>query len=74
MSAGVPLLKKAKTKNKKNFELIKTKISYTWSYAPADFNGALLTHEHFQKNAEISRLCNFHYKSDLIPSLMHFGY
>ena len=34
----------------------------------ADFSGAVFSHAHFQKIAQISSLCNFHY----IPSLMRF--
>ena len=47
---------------------------YTGSLASADFSGAVFTCAHFQRIAQISSLCNFHYISEGIPSLMHFGY
>ena len=49
-------------------------IYYTWSLAPADFSGAVFTCAHFQRIAQIFSLCDFHYISKIIPSLMHFGY
>ena len=49
-------------------------IMYTGSLAPADFSGAVFTHAHFQKIAQISSLRDFHYISEGIPSLMHFGF
>jgi hypothetical protein len=48
------------------------KIQNARSLTPADFIGAVFTHVHFQKIAQISSLCNFHYISEWIPSLMHF--
>ena len=35
--------------------------NYNGSLAPADFSGAVFTCAHFQKNAQISSLCDFHY-------------
>ena len=46
---------------------------YTGSLDPADFGGAVFTCGHFQKIAQISSLCDFHYISEGIPSLMRFG-
>ena len=46
--------------------------SYTGSLAHGDFSGAFFTCAHFQKIAQISSLCHFHYISEGIPSLMHF--
>ena len=46
---------------------------YTGSLAPADFSGAVFTSAHFQKITQISSLCDFHYISEGIPSLMRFG-
>ena len=43
---------------------------YTGSFAPADFSGAVFTCAHFQKIAQISSLCNFHYINEGIPSPM----
>jgi hypothetical protein len=40
--------------------------------APADFSGAVFNIAHFQKIAQISSLCDFHYISEGIPSLMFF--
>ena len=37
-----------------------------------DFGGAVFNHAHFQKIAQISSLFDFYYKSEGIPSLMHF--
>ena len=37
---------------------------YTGSLAPTDFGGAVFTCAHFQKIAQISSLCNFHYISE----------
>ena len=42
------------------------------SLAPADFSGAVFTCAHFQKVAQISSLCDFHYITEGIPSLMRF--
>ena len=47
-------------------------IGYTRSLAPADFSGAVFTCAHFQKVAQISSLCDFHYITEGIPSLMRF--
>ena len=52
------------------FELL---ILYTGSLVPADFSDAVFTCAHFQKLAQISNLCHFHYLSERIPSLMRFG-
>ena len=46
---------------------------YAGSLAPADFGGAVFTCAYFQKLAQISSLCNFHYINEGIPSLMRFG-
>ena len=35
-------------------------IIYTGSLAPADFSGVVFNHAHFQKIAQISRLCDFY--------------
>ena len=40
--------------------------------ALSDFSGAVFPCGHFQKIAEISSLCDFHYISEGNPSLMHF--
>ena len=45
---------------------------YTGSLASEDFSGAVFTRVHFQKIAQISSLCDFHYISEGIPSLMRF--
>ena len=45
---------------------------YTRSLASVDFSGAVFTCAHFQKIAQISILCDFHYISEGIPSPMHF--
>ena len=45
---------------------------YTESLAPADFSGAVFTFAHFQKLAQISSLCDIHYISEEIPSLVRF--
>ena len=45
---------------------------YTGSLAPADFCDAVFTFVHFQKIAKISSLCDFHYISEGILSLMRF--
>ena len=37
-----------------------------------DFSGAVFTCAHFQNIAQISSLCDFHYISEGIPSLMRF--
>ena len=42
------------------------------TYTPANFNGVVFTCTLFQKIAHISNLCDFHYISEGIPSLMHF--
>ena len=47
-------------------------FQYTRSLAPADFSGAVFTCLHFQIIAQISSLCDFHYTSEGIPSLMRF--
>ena len=44
-------------------------IGYTRSL---DFSGAVFTRADFQKIAQISSLCDFHYISEGIPSLMRF--
>ena len=44
----------------------------TGSLAPANFSGAVFTCAHFQKLAQISSLCDFHYISEGIPSLVRF--
>ena len=49
-------------------------MNYTVSLAPADFSGAVFTHVDFQKIAQISSLCDFHYISERIPSLMRFWF
>ena len=41
-----------------------TLLEYTRSSAPADFSGAFFTHAHFQKIAQTSSLCDFHYISE----------
>ena len=51
---------------------MKQNLKYTRSLAPAGFGGAFFTRAHFQKIAQISSLCDFHYISEGIPSLMHF--
>ena len=51
---------------------IQIKAMYTGSLAPAVFSGAVFTCAHFQKIVQISSLCNFHYISEGIPSLMRF--
>ena len=51
-----------------------TSLLHTGSLVPADFSGAGFTCAHFQKIAQISRLCNFHYTSEGIPLLCIFGY
>ena len=43
------------------------------SLSLANFSGAVFSRAHFQRIAQISSLCDFHYKSEGIPSLMHFG-
>ena len=48
-------------------------MQYTGSLAPVDFSGAVFTHAYFQKIAKISSLCDFHYISEGIPSLLRFG-
>ncbi len=45
---------------------------YTGSLTPADLSGVVFTCAHFQKIAQISSLCDFHYISEGIPSLMRF--
>ena len=45
---------------------------YTGSLAPADFSGVVFTLAHFQKIAQIYSLCDFHYISEGIPSLVRF--
>ena len=47
-------------------------MMYTGSLTPADFSGAVFACAHFQKIAQISSLCDFHYISEGISSLMHF--
>ena len=42
------------------------------SLAPADFIGVVFTCENFQKLAQIFSLCDFHWISEGIPSLMRF--
>ena len=42
---------------------------YTGLLAPADFSGAVFTCAHFQKIAQISSLCDFHYKTWEIVTL-----
>ena len=37
-----------------------------------DVSGAVVTPGHFQKIDQISSLCNFHYISEGIPSVMRF--
>ena len=49
-------------------------IGYTRILAPADFSGAYFTRADFQKIAQISSLCDFHYISEEIPSLMRFWF
>ena len=53
---------------------VKYSQGYTGSLAPTDFSGAFFTHAHFQKIAQITSLCHFHYISEGNPSIMHFGY
>ena len=48
------------------------KTTYTGSLASVNFSGAVFTHAHFPKTAQISSLCNFHYISEGIPSFMCF--
>ena len=57
-----------------SFSFIKEITTYTKSLAPANFNGVVFTCMLFQKIANTSNLCDFHYISEGIPSLMHFGY
>ena len=47
-------------------------IHCTGPLAPANFSGVVYTCVHFQKIAQISSLCDFHYISEVIPSLMSF--
>ena len=47
-------------------------VKYTVCLAPMDFSDEVFTRAHFQKIAQISSLCDFHYISERIPSLMHF--
>ena len=51
----------------KKFDKSKAEKYYTGSLAPTDFSGAVFTHAHFQKIAQISSLCDFHYISVGIP-------
>ena len=44
-----------------------------WLYYTADFSSVVFTCAYFQEIAQISSLCNFHYISEGIPSLMWFG-
>ena len=45
---------------------------YTRSLVPADFSGAVFTHAHFQKIAQICSLCYFHYIGEGIALFIHF--
>ena len=53
-----------------NYRFILMRMTYTRSLVPADFSGVVFTCAHFQKMAQISSFCGFHYMSEGIPSLM----
>ena len=56
----------------KKWPILDFKKKYIRSLAPADFSSAVFTHAYFQKIAQISSLCDFHYINEEIPSLMRF--
>ena len=60
------------SKNIKKSDCTFKNLKYTRSLTPASFCGAVFTCAHFQKKAQICIVCNIHYISEGIPSLMFF--
>ena len=60
----------AKFKFKPKYSKATLGRTYTGYLAPVDFSGAVFNCAHFQKVAQISNFCDFHYISQGIPFLL----